>query len=110
MITTPRDEVATRDQSTSIATQSYCYLSIPPVFPHELRALPEMAAKRKGMANPPHRASMFIVLSLSSHRSHVVPRPIPAGSTKQIKHLSTNTHLLIQALELLRLRYTSPHA
>ncbi len=50
------------DQSTSIATQSYCYLSIPRVFPHELRALPEMAAKRKGMANPPHRASMFIVV------------------------------------------------
>ena len=47
-------------QSTSIATHSYCYLSIPRVFPHELRALPEMAAKRKGMANPPHRASIFI--------------------------------------------------
>ncbi len=32
------------------------------VFPHKLRALPEMAANRKVMANPPHRASMFIVL------------------------------------------------
>ncbi len=38
----PRDD----DQSTSIATQSYCYLSIPRVFLHELRALPEVAAKR----------------------------------------------------------------
>ena len=69
MMMKPRDEVATSDQSTSIATQSYCYLSIRRVFPHELRALPEMAAKRKGMANPPHRASMFILFVRLGYRN-----------------------------------------